>query len=541
LNGTVSATLLGTDVVRIYDNGTYLGNATVSGTTWTYATPTLTDGSAHSYTATIMDLAGNENAGSSALALKVSSPYERLTNASITGSSTGWTFNATVPLNVYYNGGNAIGFNAGETAPGGSAYQTLNNLIVGQMYTVQYELGFDGNTGTHTMEVNVQDGATWNAGTTLATQTTIKSGAAGLTQYTFDFTASSNTATLVFTNTAVLNTVGTDVLLTQASVMTQDEKPRHAATPLVLDLNGDGVQTTTVDQGALFDVANTGALARTAWVNASDGLLVRDINHDGVINNGAELFGNGTLLAEGSHAANGFDALAQLDANHDGKIDAEDAVFAELKVWRDANGDGVSQATELHSLQDLGIASFNLSATANNTGDNGNLHGLVSSYTSTDGSVHELADVWFQQGAQFTLDTSADGWNYLHLAAHAQGLDLSTVATTRLQGIHVIDLLSNQTADSLHLDAKQVLDLGHVNWLNAHTSGLTGGTYAFDTTESRHQLLVAGDATDQLTTSGGFVDTGRTAIMNGHTYEVYNQGSFAQLLVEQSINRTAVV
>jgi hypothetical protein len=336
------------------------------------------------------------------------------------------------------------------------------------------------------------------------------------------FTPTSSTITLAFTNTSTTDTVSTDLFLAQASVMTTDEVARHAATPLILDLNGDGVQTLGVDHGVLFDVANSGTLARTGWASSSDGLLVRDINHDGIINNGAELFGNGTLLADGSHATNGFDALAQFDSNHDGKIDAQDAVFQELKVWRDANGDGVSQPTELLGLQAAGIASFNLNAAANNTGENGNLHGLVSSYTRTDGSVHELADVWFQQGAQFTLDTDASGLNYLHLAANTAALDLSSVDTSRLQGLDIIDMLSNQTADSLRLDVQQVIDLGRVNGPG-------------------HQLMVNGDAADTLTVTGGFVDTGLTAIINGHTYEVYNQGIAAQLLVEQSINRTAVM
>jgi uncharacterized protein YaaQ len=88
---------------------------------------------------------------------------------------------------------------------------------------------------------------------------------------------------------------------------------------------------------------------------------------------------------------------------------------------------------------------------------------------------------------------------------------------------------------------KQVVDLANVNWLNNQSSGLTGGTYNFAADAARHQLMVAGDAADQLTTTGGFIDTGLTAIVNGHTYEVYNQGSFAQLLVEQAMNRTAVV
>ena len=144
------------------------------------------------------------------------------------------------------------------------------------------------------------------------------------------------------------------------------------STPLVLDLNGDGVKTLAADHGVLFDVANHGLLGATGWASANDGMLVHDINHDGRINNGSELFGNGTLLADGNHAANGFAALAQFDSNHDGRIDAQDAVFNALQVWQDSNSDGVSQATELHTLVSLGIASINLDALKGNALDNGN-------------------------------------------------------------------------------------------------------------------------------------------------------------------------
>jgi hypothetical protein len=131
------------------------------------------------------------------------------------------------------------------------------------------------------------------------------------------------------------------------------------------------------------------------WVSKSDGLLVRDINGDGVINNGAELFGSATQLADGHRAGNGYNALAELDLNHDGKIDAHDAVFGELKVWVDGNSNGLTDAGELHGLAELGVASLDLHAQAGSATDNGNLLALVSSYTTTDGATHDMADVWF--------------------------------------------------------------------------------------------------------------------------------------------------
>ena len=67
LNGTLSAALAAGETVRLYDGSTYLGNASVSGTDWTYTdTRTLANASTYSYTARVMDSAGNLGAAGSA-------------------------------------------------------------------------------------------------------------------------------------------------------------------------------------------------------------------------------------------------------------------------------------------------------------------------------------------------------------------------------------------------------------------------------------------------------------------------------------------
>jgi hypothetical protein len=134
-------------------------------------------------------------------------------------------------------------------------------------------------------------------------------------------------------------------------------------------------------------------------VAPTDGLLVLDVSGNGVIDDGSELFGSGTILADGSHAADGFIALKAQDSNGDLEINAQDASFSALAVWVDANSDGVSQTGELKSLASLGIESLNLNAAATQISNNGNLIGLLSSYTTTDGVIHQLADVWLQSAA----------------------------------------------------------------------------------------------------------------------------------------------
>ncbi len=90
--------------------------------------------------------------------------------------------------------------------------------------------------------------------------------------------------------------------------------------------------------------------------------MVLDRNGNGTIDNGLELFGDSTHLPNGTQAKHGFEAIRPLDTNYDNKISATDAQFNELKVWRDLNQDGISQANELQGLAEAGVESINLQA-----------------------------------------------------------------------------------------------------------------------------------------------------------------------------------
>jgi trimeric autotransporter adhesin len=164
--------------------------------------------------------------------------------------------------------------------------------------------------------------------------------------------------------------------------------------PLVFDLDGDGVETINVSAGIKFDQNADGVKTATGWVSADDAFLVLDRNGNGVIDNGRELFGDSTQLADGSLADDGFAALAGQDSNGDGVIDAADANFSKLRLWRDLNQDGVSQANELFSLADAGIASINVGSSANSqTLANGNQIADLGSYTRSDGSTGTVGEV----------------------------------------------------------------------------------------------------------------------------------------------------
>jgi hypothetical protein len=155
--------------------------------------------------------------------------------------------------------------------------------------------------------------------------------------------------------------------------------------PLVLDLDGDGIETTGINGYAntvLFDHDGDGVKTGTGWVKGDDAFLALDRNGNGLIDSGRELFGVDTVLANGQRAANGFAALAGLDSNGDGLIDAQDAQFAQLRLWRDLDQNGVSDEGELLTLAEAGIDSINLASVTTNTNlAGGNIQTAQGAYT----------------------------------------------------------------------------------------------------------------------------------------------------------------
>jgi hypothetical protein len=265
-----------------------------------------------------------------------------------------------------------------------------------------------------------------------------------------------------------------EVLLTHAiSGLTSAQIPALVGvTPIVLDLNGDGIQTLNVQNGVTFDIDNDGTIEKTGWVSRNNGLLVRDINRDGIINDGGELFGSGTLLADGSKASDGYMAMRMLDTNADGLLNALDQAFAELGVWRDSNGDGRTDPGELVTLGQLGIREINLNPTPGTEINNGNLIGLMGSYTTDDGKTHTMGDVWFQVddlgGKVFDLAAIAS-------AARSSEIDLGEVNVSRLN-VSLSDVLAVGAQDVLTGHVTLTIDgeLGDVAHLEGGGWSLSG-------------------------------------------------------------------
>jgi len=159
-----------------------------------------------------------------------------------------------------------------------------------------------------------------------------------------------------------------------------------------------------------FDLLNNGQTEKTGWIAEGEGLLMLESNNNTTLHNGGQLFGQGTTLANGQKAVDGYQALSALDSNKDGVIDAQDAAYNHLGVWVDTGNQNGTATGQFESLSQLGITQLDLNAQSSTQVDNGNLLGLVSSFKTASGATGAMADVWFtaqvNPGASSTVITS---------------------------------------------------------------------------------------------------------------------------------------
>lgn len=119
--------------------------------------------------------------------------------------------------------------------------------------------------------------------------------------------------------------------------------------PLVINFDGftgTGAQLTASKFS--FDLNADGKKENISFTGPGSGFLSLDINYDGVINDGKELFG--------PQSGNGFAELARYDSDNNGWIDENDFVFNRLRIWTKNN----SGSDIMASLKDRDIGAIYL-------------------------------------------------------------------------------------------------------------------------------------------------------------------------------------
>ena len=209
-----------------------------------------------------------------------------------------------------------------------------------------------------------------------------------------------------------------------------------------LDANGNQV----AGQDGIIDDANNNGTR----LDDADGFLVLDSNNNNVVDNIDELFGsqdaNGNItegtdeLATYDLGGNGgtiTDPITGITTNvgaHDGKIDANDAIFNQLQIWQDFNQNGTTDAGELSTLTQHHITAINLATVASNQNVAGNV--IVSTgsfeYTSTTGNdpITGLPITTTNNGALANLDlainqTNSSSYTYQDASGNTVGYTLN--------------------------------------------------------------------------------------------------------------------
>ena len=183
----------------------------------------------------------------------------------------------------------------------------------------------------------------------------------------------------------------------------------------MLDLDRDGLELIEKSQSlAFFDFDSDGFAELSGWVGSDDGLLAVDRDGDGRITGIDELFGTNPTTRSGfvnpaEDIESAFVQLAEFDTNSDGLVDAGDTNFADLLVWRDLDGDGLGDGSELMSLSEAGIASIGLGFERAPVSVGGNLIFDVGQFTwAADGAMGEIADVFFSIDNYITVERTDD-------------------------------------------------------------------------------------------------------------------------------------
>lgn len=208
--------------------------------------------------------------------------------------------------------------------------------------------------------------------------------------YTFKFKGDTENASLTLTVADQAGASGS--IFIEVGRLVRGDGNYHY-TPVVLDLDGDGIELLDISAGVSFDWNGDGRSVASGWIGGDDGFLAYDFDGDGVIRYGREL----AFKDYDPQATTDLEGLRSFDSNNNDRLDQEDEAWKDFGVWQDSNSDGIGDPGEFTSLDNLGIASISLTSDEQMRMEEGNIVFGNGTYQKTDGSVAILGDVGLQK------------------------------------------------------------------------------------------------------------------------------------------------
>ena len=164
--------------------------------------------------------------------------------------------------------------------------------------------------------------------------------------------------------------------------------------PLVVNI---GCDTSNVrDQKFMFDIDADGEKDEISMLGRGSGFLALDLNEDGVINDGSELFG--------TKSGDGFADLREYDSDGNGWIDENDEIFCRLKVWcKGDDGEDILMDLKEADIGAIYLGSEDTEFTIN--GNDGSRDGVI---RSTGFFLRESSGAGTVQHVDMAIGSAAD-------------------------------------------------------------------------------------------------------------------------------------
>lgn len=158
-----------------------------------------------------------------------------------------------------------------------------------------------------------------------------------------------------------------------------------AVDPLVINYDGKAPELT--ETKFTFDLDSDGKEDRISFLRPGSGFLALDLNGDGIINNGRELFG--------PDSGDGFTELALYDSDGNQWIDENDEIYHRLRIWtKDAEGNDILMALGQKGIGAIYLGSigtsFEMKDSRNNLQGELRKTGIFLNENGTAGTVQQI-------------------------------------------------------------------------------------------------------------------------------------------------------